>query len=542
VESIHARSKEQEAKERPAPQPSVEDPTLFPRVAGEQDMSPQDMSPDTVLRLQASAGNAAVVAMLRSGAKPQGAAAQQVATRTVAPEREVQRSVFGAIGDFAGDVWGGVTDAASSVAEGVSNVASAVAGGVSDAAGAVVEGVSGVASAAWEGVTGIASDVWEGAKALGSGVVSWVQSAGRTVWNAISWFGSKAWDVISAIGTWAFEKLALLGTLVWSFISNLPVRFWRLLVDGWEGIKGVFGWLWTGLKGAAGAVWDAVVGTFTWLGDGLGGAMRWLGEGLTNGASWAADFIADPSMDKLIDGLLGTLSWLGDGVKGLGRWAWNGIVAAAKWAWSGIKGLGSWLWDGVLGGLQWCGTVLLHLVELVGLGEALQLLWGLIFRLRPLTGGEIGASESVHPSGLIPYGQVRVDENSYLIKIGQALADLFGTKTSPGAITTMHIIHAPSAMLPPLAVHELTHVAQYEKVGALYMPQALHGQGSAGGYNYGDLVAGRTAGKTFSDFNREQQASICEDYYLVKNGGTAEHGGTEASLSPFIADMRAGAF
>jgi hypothetical protein len=368
-----------------------------------------------------------------------------------------------------------------------------------------------------------------------------VQSAGKTVWNAISWFGSKAWDVISAIGTWGFEKLALLGTLAWSFITNLPARVWRLLVDGWHAITGVLGWIWTGLKGAAVGIWDAVVGVFSWLGDGLSGALGWLGRGLSGAASWAADFIANPSLDKLVDGLLGGLSWLGDGVKGLGRWGWNGVVAAAKWAWSGIKGLGNWLWDGVLGGLEWCGLVILHLVELLGLGEALQLLWGLIFRLRPLTGGEIGASQSVHPGGLIPYGLVRVDENSYLIKIGQKLADLFGTKTSPGAITTMHIIHAPGAMSPSLAVHELTHVGQYELVGAVYMPQALHAQGGAG-YDYGDLTAARSSGKKFSDFNREQQASICEDYYVVKNGGSAEFGGTEASLDPFIADMRSGAW
>ena len=33
-----------------------------------------------------------------------------------------------------------------------------------------------------------------------------------------------------------------------------------------------------------------------------------------------------------------------------------------------------------------------------------------------------------------------MDENSYLIKIGKKLADLFKTKTKPAAITTMHVI------------------------------------------------------------------------------------------------------
>ena len=62
------------------------------------------------------------------------------------------------------------------------------------------------------------------------------------------------------------------------------------------------------------------------------------------------------------------------------------------------------------------------------------------------------------------------------------------------------------------------------------------------GYNYGDLVQARADGKHFSDFNREQQAQICEDYYKVKTGATADYAGTEASLAPFIEDMRTGAF
>lgn len=322
----------------------------------------------------------------------------------------------------------------------------------------------------------------------------------------------------------------------------MPERLWRIVVDAWHGITGVLGWLWTGLKGVAGGTWDAVTGVFGWIAAGLGGALRWLGNGLARGVAWAVDLVSHPSFDKLRDGLLGVLSWVGGGIKGLGQWGWNGLVAAAKWAWSGIKAVGKWLWDGVLGGLTWCGQVLLHLLELAGLSEALQLLWGLIFRLRPLTAAERAASASVHPAGLIPYWQVRVDDNSYLIKIGTTLSDLFKTKVSPGAITTMHIIHAPASGLDmPLAVHELTHVGQYEQVGAVYMPEALHAQGSTG-YDYGKLANAWKAGKRFADFNREQQASLCEDYYKVRNGMPAKYGATEAELAQFIADMRAGNF
>ena len=403
--------------------------------------------------------------------------------------------------------------------------------------------VKGAASAAWGGVKGVASDVWQGAKSLGSGALSWLKSAAGHVWDAVKWFGGKAWTVIKAIGTWGWEKLSLLGTLVWSFISNLPGRLWRLVVDGWDAIAGLLGWLWTGLKGFAGWAWDAVAGVFSWIGSGLGGALKWLGKGLADGAAWAVDFLEHPSLDKLLHGLLSTLGWVWSGITGFARWGWNGVVAAAKWAWSGLKGFAGWLWDGAIGGLTWIGLVILHLLEAAGVPEALELIWGLIFRLRPLTSAEQSASESVHPRGLIPYWQVRVDEDSYLIKIGTALARAFKTKVSPGAITTMHVIHAPKGGLSlPVAVHELTHVAQYELVGAVYMPEALHAQGTAAGYNYGNLTTARSAGQKFSDFNREQQASMCEDYYDVTHGLTPDYGATKPELDPFIADMRARKF
>ena len=480
------------------------------------------LTPRAVQRLQVAAGNAAVAQLLghapsaaagqRSVGGPVARAAQQVGrVQRARPVRPVQRSLWGKI---------------KGVARGIGR------------------GVKRAASAAWGGITGVASSVWKGAKSLGSSTWNWLKSAGSDVWNAIKWFGSKSWTVIKAIGSWGWEKLSLFGSLAWSFITKLPERLWRIVVDAWHGITGVLGWLWTGLKGVAGGAWDAVTGVFSWIGTGLGGALRWLGDGLARGAAWAVDFVSHPSFDKLRDGLLGILSWVGRGLKGLGQWGWNGLVAAAKWAWSGIKAVGKWLWDGLLGGLIWCGQVLLHLLELAGLSEGLQLLWGLIFRLRPLTAAERAASASVHPAGLIPYWQVRVDDNSYLIKIGKALSDLFKTKVSPGAITTMHIVHAPAGGLDmPLAVHELTHVGQYEKVGAVYMPEALHaqGQGSAG-YDYGILTNAWAAGKRFADFNREEQASLCEDYYKVRNGMRAEFGATEAELAPFIADMRAGNF
>ena len=227
---------------------------------------------------------------------------------------------------------------------------------------------------------------------------------------------------------------------------------------------------------------------------------------------------------------------------------WHALTGLLDWLTAGLTGATGmtvriWFRVGLLGGLVWIGRLLLHLVELAGMGEVLQLLWGLIFRLRPLTAQELAAAASVYPAGLIPYWQVRVHDDSALIKIGVVLARLLNTKVSPGAITSMHLVHAPAAGLGmPLFVHELTHVAQYEKTGAAYMPEALHAQNTVAGYDYGDLTAARVAGVRFADLNREQQACICADYYRVCHDTSAEFGATKAELVPFIADLRSGRF
>lgn len=481
---------------------------------------PATLSPLELTRLQRMAGNAAVVGLLGGGAAT------------------AQRSI-----------WDDVTGAASNVLGEVESAGASLVGGVASA-GASLVGDS-EDSLAWTAFQAVASTALggadasflAGAKALGAGALRWLAGAGSAIWGAISWFGSKAWSIIVAIGTDLFEKVVFLGTLAWSLLTNLPIRLWRLVVDGWDALVGVVSWLWTGLAGAVGELWDAIVGAFTWLGQGQAGVLRWLFDGLAGGVDWLVAFVQAPSGDALLRGLLGTLTWVWDGMGDLVRWGWNGLAAAAKWAVAASAAFSRWLWDGAIAGLAWVGEVLLHLLEVLGVGELLELIWGLLFHLRPLDSSEESASLFVHPAGLIPYGLVRVDDNSYLIKIGTALAALFRTKVTPGAITTMHIVHAPAGGLSvPVAVHELTHVAQYELVGAIYMPEALHAQGSTAGYDYGDLTAARSAGKTYADFNREQQASICEDYYRVTHGLPAEYGGTRPELDPFIADMRARKF
>jgi hypothetical protein len=88
-------------------------------------------------------------------------------------------------------------------------------------------------------------------------------------------------------------------------------------------------------------------------------------------------------------------------------------------------------------------------------------------------------------------------------------------------------------------LHELTHVWQYQKMGAIYMPKAIHAQNTTG-YKYGGLAELRkrqAAGQGISSFNLEQQGQISGDYYIAKTGGKA----TPADLATyehFIKDLR----
>ena len=223
-----------------------------------------------------------------------------------------------------------------------------------------------------------------------------------------------------------------------------------------------------------------------------------------------------------------------DGLKGFAQWGWDGIVGAAVWAWEGIKGFASWIWDGILGGLEWAGRLLLYVLDLVGFWEGVQILWGLIFRMRKLTGPERAASLEVHPAGMIPYNLVWVDEGSLVAYIG-------GYFSGGGyrAVTTAHVLHvAPNEDIATM-VHELSHVAQYEHTGSVYMAEAIHAQAFGGGYDYTDS-SGTFLHQHFWEFNREQQAQICEDYYKSMHGlgGAA----SATALQPLIDEMRSGKF
>ncbi len=436
-----------------------------------------------LLALQRSAGNAAVARML----------AEQ---RPAPAQRIVQRSWW------------------SKVKGALGGAAKAVGGAVKKAAGAVAD----VASAAWDGLSDAAKAAWGG-----------IKSAGKFV------------------GKWGMGVLSSMGEWVWDLITEAPERVWHLLQHVGSGIVGSLTWMYDGLKGALGHVWSGLAGTVSWLGEGAAGLFGWVWSGLRRGEAWAKRVLSG-DFGALRDGFAGLLGWLGEGAKGLIAWSWEGLQGAAVWAKQGAVGVGRWLLDGFLGGAVWVGRFIAKLLDLAGFGEIVDLL-GQIFKFttRELTSDEITIAGSVF-GNTVDYKQVRVDEHSLISTIGA-----YFKKASGMGVTLFHTINfnkkvnvtAGSADAGWL-VHEMTHVWQYEHVGAQYLGEAIHAQATAG-YVYGTsesytddgngavLARRRGEGATFASFNREQQGDIASHYYMRRSNTLPI-----TDWQPYIDDLRAG--
>jgi hypothetical protein len=184
-------------------------------------------------------------------------------------------------------------------------------------------------------------------------------------------------------------------------------------------------------------------------------------------------------------------------------------------------------------------TVWLHhlaccVFDAAGGPEAAQLLLRALTRTRPLTVQEIETAAAVLGERAIPYERVRLAQ-------GGVLTYAFRLNKNR-AFSTWHTINMPLGREEdlPLLIHELTHTFQFERVGSVYIGQALleqrrHGRAA---YHYGGvegLHRAYQAGKCYRDYNREQQGQISQDYC------TRLHAGEDVSaFAPFIAELRAG--
>jgi hypothetical protein len=169
-----------------------------------------------------------------------------------------------------------------------------------------------------------------------------------------------------------------------------------------------------------------------------------------------------------------------------------------------------------------------------------EIFWRILTNASILSRDEVAAASVVLGANAIRYDDVRVAEGKLL----NIIFRLNGNR----AFATFHTINFPrvngcSRKRLDIIVHELVHVLQFEKVGSVYIVQALKAQRKEG-YSYGgwqQLAADWNGGKHFRDFNREQQGQIAQDYYnLVIAGNLPDEDPASLAYKPFIEELQNG--
>ncbi len=294
------------------------------------------------------------------------------------------------------------------------------------------------------------------------------------LWKGIKKVGRKISGGFKKAGKW----IGRTAKKAWKGLKKAGRWIGRTAKKAWRGIKKFGRWIgkgakivWNGIKWVSKKLWEKTKGIFHRV-------KRWI--------------VKLPSRVKRL------VVHLWKGVKSLKPWSlkwWKSLGKASTW-----KNFGKWL-----------GEFLIHGAEVMGVAEIAETIADFIkFNTRPLTGSEIAVAREVFGNS-IDYNLVRIDEKAITAKWSNA------------AYVTFHTINHWGALSPSLLIHELTHVWQYEKMGAMYMPRAIHAQGTPEGYDYGgipQLEANQNIG--MNAFNLEQQGDLLRDYYLIKHNQTPQ--------------------
>lgn len=179
-------------------------------------------------------------------------------------------------------------------------------------------------------------------------------------------------------------------------------------------------------------------------------------------------------------------------------------------------------WGSVI--VLWFIELLVLLLELLGFGELYETTNDFLkYYTRPLTPEELILAESIFGS-TVNYEPVRIDERAHL-----------GPRFYRFCYVSFNLINSWGAMHPHILIHELVHVWQYQRFGAIYMIRALIAQHTHCGYDYGGIRAlkeRRKKGEGLVDFNLEQQGDIITDYFLLKHGYETQWG--KATLEDLV--------
>lgn len=174
------------------------------------------------------------------------------------------------------------------------------------------------------------------------------------------------------------------------------------------------------------------------------------------------------------------------------------------------------------------------LFDVTGGPETAQLLLRAFSHTRPLSSLEIATAAAVLGDHAIQYERVRLAQGGILRYAFQM--------NKNRAFSTWHTINMPDGKESdlPLLVHELTHTFQFERVGSVYIGQALleqrkHGREAYHYHGEEGLRTAHAAGKRYRDYNREQQGQITQDYCARLHAGE-----DTSAFAPFIAELRAG--
>ncbi|MEL6989338.1 MAG: hypothetical protein AAGK97_16115, partial [Bacteroidota bacterium] len=145
------------------------------------------------------------------------------------------------------------------------------------------------------------------------------------------------------------------------------------------------------------------------------------------------------------------------------------------------------------------------LFDLIGIFDLYEGIVDLIkINTRKLTQEEIKIGKSVFGNS-INWERVRIDLSSHL-----------GPKQHQFVYVSFYTINSYGPFNMATFIHELMHIWQYEKVGAVYIPRALFAQQTIAGYDYGGLEGlekAKSSNGNIWSFNYEQQADIVADYF-----------------------------
>jgi hypothetical protein len=239
----------------------------------------------------------------------------------------------------------------------------------------------------------------------------------------------------------------------------------------------------------------------------VGKVFKKVGNFVWNGIKW----VAKQLWSKLTGIFLRVFRWINKLPTRIGRLLlhiWKGVKSFQPWSLKWWKSLGNIsTWKELL---SWLGTSLVYLLEIAGVGEVYETVMDFVkFNTRPLTSPEIARARTVFGNS-INYALVRVDQTAVI-----------GPAFSGRAYVSFQTINAWATVDDHTFIHELTHVWQYEKIGAIYMPKAIHAQAFGAGYEYGDVTElnnRQRNGQKLNSFNMEQQGQILGDYYMYKTG------------------------